>query len=665
MSNIKPRFVAESVCVPGDANTTPVPCPRPMPCVVIFVHGVNSEGEWYGAAENGLISGLNERLGRNDLVKNGNKFNKSVIQDDRPLKALDLKGSPVIKFYWGYRAPIDQTDAVTFHWRIPLKTRIEQPEVGSDRSSFVPYKYPSYSYKEPAKDIKGNVYYWGGGPFQNGTTALSMSWYDGFDPHVFGINIGNPAFNPERDRPLNASPKRTYYVNASKRLANLIDTIYQKYPNDTIAVVSHSQGTMIASLAMFYVKKVPDTLFLCNSPYRLTETTLDDFQMGNSAPTTKARVNTFFNMLKRFQDSQADVAAKVNPKQLEGVGGWLDKSAATPSSGASPVSAGGQPDSPADSGSLVLENPSDAKVKWTPSISTEESAGGDETSNHHNHGRVFIYCSPHDRVMGSTPLESIGWKGVDRMLPDPDQPNTWQKVSPFEKYKGVLYQRQFMRSHEVGGAPNPETPRHPGDGPVWNPPSPKIMGISDELASIDVKETIVVNGPAVPNPVSADEMKNFDEDRNKENHITLADDDDYPYYEELYSDKPKMVSYETTASTIPNNKRYRPQTPDEIVEEFKATIAAPTNHSTILMYKSGLLVERVMAYDLPIGRADSFTNRPFWKKLLKMADWLEEDPEYEEGGDYQQAGDFPMDLPEGVDGETNEVAHARSIYERS
>jgi pimeloyl-ACP methyl ester carboxylesterase len=264
-----------------------------MPCIIIFVHGVNSEGEWYDDAEKSLMTGLNERLGRVDLRANNYKYG-----DPRALKYLDLQNSPVIRFYWGYRASKDQTDAGTFPWRVPLKTRVEQ---SFGDSSSVPYKYPSYSYKELSKNLCGKTYYWGGGPFQNGTTALNMSWYDGFDPKVWGINIGSSAINPERDRPLNACPKRTYYVNASKRLAKLIDTIYEAHPNDTIAVVSHSQGTMIASLAMFYVKKVPDTLLLCNSPYRLTQTRLDNIQMGNAAPTTKARVKTFFNLLQRFK----------------------------------------------------------------------------------------------------------------------------------------------------------------------------------------------------------------------------------------------------------------------------------------------------------------------------------------------------------------------------
>ena len=287
-----------------------------MPCIVIFVHGVNSEGEWFKDAEEGLVRGLNERLGRVDINENHYKYEKNV----RPLEGLIISKSPIIRFYWGYRAPKIQTENGTFPWRIPLKTRVTQRGNGLGD----PYEYPSYSYKEPLKNLKHKIYYWGGGPFQNGTTALSMSWYDGFNPRVWGVNIGSPAINPERDRPLNACPKRTYYVNASKRLARLIDTIYEKHPNDTIAVVSHSQGTMVAALAMFYVKKVPDTLFLCNSPYRLTETPMDDVQMGAQAPTTKARVGTFLNLLDRFRQPQADAHAKVIEGQLEGVGTRLD-----------------------------------------------------------------------------------------------------------------------------------------------------------------------------------------------------------------------------------------------------------------------------------------------------------------------------------------------------
>lgn len=36
----------------------------PLPGIVIFVHGVNSDGEWFSQAEEGLCDGLNDRLKR-------------------------------------------------------------------------------------------------------------------------------------------------------------------------------------------------------------------------------------------------------------------------------------------------------------------------------------------------------------------------------------------------------------------------------------------------------------------------------------------------------------------------------------------------------------------------------------------------------------------------
>ncbi|WP_256254347.1 effector protein Tle3 domain-containing protein [Burkholderia ubonensis] len=71
--------------------------------------------------------------------------------------------------------------------------------------------------------------------------------------------------------------------------------------------------------------------------------------------------------------------------------------------------------------------------------------------------------------------------------------------------------------------------------------------------------------------------------------------------------------------------------------ELDTTDAIPTNHSTIFSHLEGELARRILAYDLPIGRADSFSNRRFWKQLIKQADWLEpgSDAAYEKGGDFK------------------------------
>ncbi|WP_420984096.1 T6SS effector phospholipase Tle3 domain-containing protein, partial [Burkholderia contaminans] len=98
----------------------------PLPGIVIFVHGVNSEGEWFEAAEQGLCDGLNRRLGRLDdqLEYRGidagqlvpAKYTESVTPDGFLNPKLwagdyikpDPSFSPVIHFRWGYRATAEE-----------------------------------------------------------------------------------------------------------------------------------------------------------------------------------------------------------------------------------------------------------------------------------------------------------------------------------------------------------------------------------------------------------------------------------------------------------------------------------------------------------------------------------------------------------------------------
>ncbi|WP_236872098.1 hypothetical protein [Burkholderia stabilis] len=83
--------------------------PPHMPSVIIFVHGVNSTGEWYDAAEQALCDGLNDRLKRPEGAKL--KANNYIAVDPDTKKPIprqldpDATGnSPVIRFYWGYSA---------------------------------------------------------------------------------------------------------------------------------------------------------------------------------------------------------------------------------------------------------------------------------------------------------------------------------------------------------------------------------------------------------------------------------------------------------------------------------------------------------------------------------------------------------------------------------
>lgn len=61
-----PVATAKGTVLPNKKKELIAVKPMPLPGVVIFVHGVNSEGEWFGPAEEGLCRGLNRRLGRLD-----------------------------------------------------------------------------------------------------------------------------------------------------------------------------------------------------------------------------------------------------------------------------------------------------------------------------------------------------------------------------------------------------------------------------------------------------------------------------------------------------------------------------------------------------------------------------------------------------------------------
>lgn len=69
-------------------------------------------------------------------------------------------------------------------------------------------------------------------------------------------------------------PHRRYFVLAAERLANLITTIREAYPSETITVMGHSQGTLITLLAQALLldrrKRCADCLIMVASPYSLS-----------------------------------------------------------------------------------------------------------------------------------------------------------------------------------------------------------------------------------------------------------------------------------------------------------------------------------------------------------------------------------------------------------
>ena len=171
-----------SYCVRAEAQIPPH-----MPGVIIFVHGVNSEGEWYDAAEDALCQGLNERLGLGDTeykLKTDSYLDrdpKTKKMHGRRYDSSNPGRSPVIRFYWGHREP----DEHVGRHRVPLRNL-----KGAD-------------FWRRVNEDQG-PWFWGGGAFQNGTNNLQQMWCGkGFKRKVgpWGI-VDLEALNTEPERQL-------------------------------------------------------------------------------------------------------------------------------------------------------------------------------------------------------------------------------------------------------------------------------------------------------------------------------------------------------------------------------------------------------------------------------------------------------------------------------
>lgn len=573
--------------------------PPHLPGVIIFVHGVNSEGEWYDHAEEQLCKGLNDRLGRADLESNDYSY---TDKGGKPsVRKIDKLGkSPVIRFYWGYRA----RDGEERKWKVPLRNI-----KGDD------------FWKDDGTEKKG-PWYWGGGPFQNGTNNLQQLWSDkGFSRNVLGM-VNIQWFNTEWDRELHDSPGRPYYAHAAQRLADLIDRIRNANPHDTVTIMSHSQGTMVAMAATLMCKtRAPDSLVVMDSPFALKDKPSDALTCHNQRPTTQARVNTFKAVANRIQKDKKTFT----PELLE---------------------------------QLHVGATQDNQL-WKP------DSVFDGVRERDNHGRFYCYFNAHDRVMGASPLQSIGWQGVSSEL--------------IGELGDTVKQRMLARGTPCGDEPGMKKfgslPRIPNPGPDVNPDD--FWNGNRSAAGMQLwtvppwGQQVNINAEQVPRPVTAEEMS-----KRILRRVTLMKDgeqytqDAYRYFDEAHSDQdalgarddegnhldpgvPYLESIHDREKTVvlPNDpysaigRTGRLETQQEMLNRIENYQPMPTNHSTLPQFEP--FMTRAAAWDLPIGFCDSFESRDFWARLIRDADWLNYmDPYFADG-----TLDVPP-VPDGLDRET-------------
>lgn len=373
----------------------------PLPGIVIFVHGVNSDGEWYKQAEEGLCRGLNERLRRckehicYPIPAGGTLTPVEYLAELTPDGFVNPKlgatnfiaptdnFSPVIHFRWGYKAS------------------------GDDLQQF-------------SDGIYLNEHnYWGGGPFANGCTALPDLWGNGLSSRLF-LWMHIQHLNPTKDRLVFACPPRPYFVVAALRLARLVESIRKLQADTPITIVCHSQGNMIGMAAAFLGDRltpvtdargetgrcVADNYVLCNPPYSLveknfqqawTERDLKDGDGNSGRQSLKARVDTlraFFEIVGQQASAQqsAETIDEAMKNEAHGFDAKLDRS----------------------------------KYGFGPALST--------------HGRVTLYFNPHDQVISTTTIQGIGWRGLN------------QQEIDATGGAGIFSQRVFAQDFVVGTA---------------------------------------------------------------------------------------------------------------------------------------------------------------------------------------------------------------------
>ena len=628
--------------IPADSPAHTFGAPYLMPGTVIFVHGVNSEGEWYKDASKNLATGLNTRLGRGDLTELGmpgaeKRFARDLEDDER-------KRSPVIPFYWGYSA----------HKQECLKDCTKNVEGTTDVWTDV--------FGNPLRNDRT----WGGGPFANGTTTLQEFWGLGFDPiHLKGL-LNLNVVNPMLGRDLMTCPERLYYVRAARRLANIVKTIREDFPDEPINIVSHSQGTMVSLCSLFYLDGVrgPDTILLNSSPFRIDTRIFDQAGVaaGLRVESEESRTLTFQNAAYIMAESSRSF--KPNP-HAPAEFGYLHS-----------------PKHAYDDAVYVRHDP--VVEGWEPMIGASQDLTMPwwKISMHarDNRGKIFVNFNPGDRVIGASVIAGIGWRGLGLEYMDKDKftlgPNVYQRMfsrntsinNPAPGSKTNYTIRYYFSSLErypknTGEADfNQNTIGTPTQWKYFNSntdacefrfPSEMIlrtlpvMGNMRPTVGQPFSDGVYINAPLVPTPPTLDEgfdgaLLRFDGEAN-ESQKAKASDEAIDDFKEVVEYSPRKRVPDSTPGEVERkdsrgNTIMRYETHKEVETRLRDSIGwrivSPTNHAAILGYSSesgGCPVQHVLTYDLTVGPGYAWGDPVYWNYLLDLADWKCSDPYYLSG----------------------------------
>ena len=451
--NLKGNNISDSTTgLPPESGamlTSNIEASRPLPCVVILIHGVNDVGEAFENQDKMICEGLNRRLGRKDLKPNKwrwaqtsaddfspriqmlPEWQENVGQIKPPLKPKTVKHksySPIIPFTWGYR-PVDEEtykqEQIAYYKRLQ-DDNIEDPELPYN-SYWVErnchFKTENIEVNKLNCDKFGNwidyLYRRNGGPFANATTCIP----DMYGPGMAGfLGSAGELATPKGARSY-LNPHRIYYAFAAHRLANLIKQIRKdtEGQNIPINIVAHSQGTIITMLANLILandKSEPlpaDCVILAHSPYAfeptLAEIVSKDLCMG--VQSQYGREQTFINFVDQMYKLQKDRRSiKFDKEDLTEKG--------------------------------IINTTVDPNEFYTQADGTKKQYDrldkDYELFYRNNFSKVYQYFSPNDHVVSLWNVQGMGWQGI------PD--NIFKQC----KHQN-LKQRIFSHGHIVGNDP--------------------------------------------------------------------------------------------------------------------------------------------------------------------------------------------------------------------
>ncbi|HED1427910.1 TPA: DUF3274 domain-containing protein [Klebsiella michiganensis] len=627
------------------AQTCNVAVPRPMPCIVILVHGVNDVGEAYQNQETGIIAGLSKRLNRTDLYAHEWKDFMMMHNEEAQKKIAAPGRSPVIPFYWGYK-PVTYDDWVADQQN--YRKEVDAQKLGD--KAHIPYDAYQQNDKEKMKavgndgdnKVKFQNDNWnnaldmnfakGGGTFANATTSIP----DMLGPGAGGAAVAAAGFSTlylnggDYTHPIFLNPHRIYQFFAAQRLADLIIQIRDEpvTENDVINVVAHSQGTIITMLANMLVKQAgyspANCVILNNSPYSLESRLMENAQSGHHQ-TSAARQQTFKNFC-------AVMAEQYKGGELSG------------------------DDIEALEGSCTLRRPEENPLRK------------DNKYRRNNNGKVYNYFCPNDGTVSLKNVQGFGWRGI---------PGELASAIP------NLRQRVFCQHVWVGKAPD--------EKPFEMPPSYKgDFKYSVATNASYTASDVIINGEELPETFM---FRLQGQDNHPDNDEKTCDapykaniDPDSPDAYISYSAKAYAIS-RTASATYPlddyqrrswfpghvlteselqteSNKRNVTvihgmvsgskdfpaltltwlKSRDELEKEWqKSDPVSYSQHSSVVM--SEFAPSHAMAFDLAIGQCKAFNYKAgeFWEALLHRADWRDVHNGNVDAKEYYRTGRLPLE----------------------